>query len=170
MLSSGENTELNGEKERSPRSAESEGNCCPSVKRKLIPAKLFYFFYFSSLGSLLPYLALYFKQLKLTPTQVGILMGLKPFVEFICTPLWGAVVDRFKMGKLVLLMSLLVAALSQFSLSLVAPAERLCTLNTISRSRVETIHLILPQSMGTHLVTGGILFLCLPFWMTFLGL
>lgn len=112
----------------------NEQKCCPEIERKLIPAKLFYFLYFSSLGALLPYLALYYKQMKLTPSQVGILMGLKPFVEFVCTPFWGAFVDRVKKGKSVLLLSLLVTALSQFSLSLVAPAERLCTLNFISRS------------------------------------
>lgn len=104
------------------------------INWELIPAKLFYFFYFSSLGALLPYLALYYKQMKLTPSQVGVLMGLKPFVEFICAPLWGAFVDRFQKGRPVLLTSLLVAALSQFSLSLVAPAERLCTMHLISRS------------------------------------
>lgn len=108
--------------------------CCPQINRKYIPAKLFYFLYFSSLGALLPYLALYYKQMKLTPTQVGILMGLKPFVEFVCTPLWGAFVDRFQKGKSILLLSLLVTALSHFSLSLVAPAERLCTLNIRPRS------------------------------------
>lgn len=58
----------------------------------------------------MPYLALYFKQMKLTPSQVGILMGLKTFVEFIFTPLWGALVDRFKTGKAVLLLSLFVTA------------------------------------------------------------
>lgn len=113
---------------------DDDKKCCPQINRKYIPAKLFYFLYFSSLGALLPYLALYYKQMKLTPTQVGILMGLKPFVEFVCTPLWGAFVDRFKKGKSILLLSLLVTALSHFSLSLVAPAERLCTLNIRLRS------------------------------------
>lgn len=134
-----ENAELDKQDQRrdkygDPVDDDNEKKCCPQMERKLIPAKLFYFLYFSSLGALLPYLALYYKQMKLTPSQVGILMGLKPFVEFVCTPFWGAFADRFKKGKSVLLLSLLVTALSQFSLSLVAPAERLCTLNFISRS------------------------------------
>ena len=135
-----ENTELDQEEQRIDSKgehqldADNEKTYCPQIDRKLIPAKLFYFLYFSSLGTLVPYLALYYKQMKLTPSQVGILMGLKPFVEFICTPLWGAFVDRFKKGKSVLLLSLLVTALSQFSLSLVAPAERLCTMRFIPRS------------------------------------
>lgn len=47
----------------------SERNFCPQIDRRLIPSKLFYFLYFSSLGALVPYLALYFKQMKLTPSQ-----------------------------------------------------------------------------------------------------
>lgn len=133
-----ENAELGQEEKRISSKGDhhiyNEKKCFPQIDRELIPAKLFYFLYFSSLGALLPYLALYYKQMKLTPSQVGILMGLKPFVEFICTPLWGAFVDRFKKGKSVLLLSLLVTALSQFSLSLVAPAERLCTMNFFPRS------------------------------------
>jgi len=134
-----ENTELDRQEQRRDKygdqvSDDNEQKFCPEIERKLIPAKLFYMLYFSSLGALLPYLALYYKQMKLSPSQVGILMGLKPFVEFVCTPFWGAFVDRFKKGKSVLLLSLLITALSQFSLSLVAPAERQCTLNFISRS------------------------------------
>ena len=135
-----ENVELNQEEERiNPRGehqldASNEKTFCPQIDRKLIPCKLFYFLYFSSLGALVPYIALYFKQMKLTPSQVGILMGLKPFVEFIFTPLWGAFVDRFKTGKSVLLLSLLVTALSQSSLFLVEPAERVCTTRLIPRS------------------------------------
>lgn len=117
-----------------PHDANNDKTCFPQINRKLVTAKLFYFLYFSSLGALLPHLALYYKQMRLTPSQVGILMGLKPFVEFICTPLWGAFVDRYKKGKTVLLFSLLTTALSQFSLSLVAPAERLCTMHSIPRS------------------------------------
>jgi MFS family permease len=116
-----ENAELDKQEQRrdkygDPVDDDNEKKCCPQMERKLIPAKLFYFLYFSSLGALLPYLALYYKQMKLTPSQVGILMGLKPFVEFVCTPFWGAFADRFKKGKSVLLLSLIVTALSQLSL------------------------------------------------------
>ena len=71
----------------------AQGKCCPRVNRKLLLSKSFYFCFFSAWGSLLPYLALYFKQLMLTPSQVGIIMGLKPFVNFLATPVWGAVVE-----------------------------------------------------------------------------
>lgn len=99
----------------------NEKRCCPRVNRQLLVPKLFYFFFFSGWGSLLPYLALYFKQLLLTPTQVGILMGLKPFVNFLVIPIWGAIVDRFDKSRLVLIISLIALILSIFSIGLVPP-------------------------------------------------
>lgn len=95
--------------------------CCPRVNRPLLVPKLFYFFFFSGWGSLLPYLALYFKQLLLTPTQVGILMGLKPFVNFLVIPLWGAIVDRFNKSRLVLIASLIALIIATFAICLVPP-------------------------------------------------
>ncbi|EDO37430.1 predicted protein, partial [Nematostella vectensis] len=85
----------------------------------------FYFFFFSAWGSLLPYLALYFKQLMLSPSEVGILMGLKPFVNFLVIPIWGAIVDKCHKSKLVLVISMIALITTTFSLSLVpAPKEK----------------------------------------------
>ncbi|KXJ25642.1 Major facilitator superfamily domain-containing protein 6 [Exaiptasia diaphana] len=99
--------------------------CCPNVNRTLLVPKGFYFFFFSAWGSLLPYLALYFKQLMLSPSEVGILMGLKPFVNFLVIPIWGAIVDKCHKSKLVLIISMIALISTTFSLSLVpAPKER----------------------------------------------
>lgn len=95
------------------------GLCCPRVNRHLLLSKSFYFFFFSAWGSLLPYLALYFKQLMLTPSQVGIIMGLKPFVNFLATPVWGAIVDKFHIHKFALIVSMTALITSTFALSLV---------------------------------------------------
>jgi len=97
----------------------AQGLCCPRVNRHLLLSKSFYFFFFSAWGSLLPYLALYFKQLMLTPSQVGIIMGLKPFVNFLATPVWGAIVDKFHIHKFALIISMTALITSTFALSLV---------------------------------------------------
>lgn len=99
---------------------------CPSINRALLPSKIFYFFYFSSWGSLMPYLALYFKEMMLSPSQVGILMGLRPVVNFVFNPIWGLLIDKFNKGKLVLLIALVACISTTFSLSLISPAEKLC--------------------------------------------
>ena len=93
--------------------------CCPKVNRKLLIPKAFYFFFFSAWGSLLPYLALYFKQLMLSPSEVGILMGLKPFVNFLVIPIWGAIVDKCQKSKLVMIISIIALISATFTLSLV---------------------------------------------------
>lgn len=124
------------------KSAHEDGKICPRVNRPLLVPKLFYFFFFSGWGSLLPYLALYFKQLLLTPTQVGILMGLKPFVNFLVIPVWGVIVDRFNKSRLVLIGSLIALIIATFSISLVPPpvqrkilTHKLCN-NTKNLDRV----------------------------------
>ena len=96
-----------------------EGKCCPQVNRKLLLPKAFYFCFFSAWGSLLPYLALYFKQLLLTPSQVGVLMGLKPFVNFLATPVWGAIVDKFHIHRFALVVSMLALIVGTFAMCLV---------------------------------------------------
>lgn len=97
----------------------AQGLCCPRVNRHLLLSKSFYFCFFSAWGSLLPYLALYFKQLMLTPSQVGVIMGLKPFVNFLATPVWGAIVDKFHIHKFALIISMTALITSTFALSLV---------------------------------------------------
>lgn len=95
------------------------GKCCPQVNRKLLLPKAFYYCFFSAWGSLLPYLALYFKQLLLTPSQVGILMGLKPFVNFLATPVWGAMVDKFRIHRFALVISMIALITGTFAICLV---------------------------------------------------
>lgn len=97
---------------------------CPQVNRKLLLPKFFYFCFFSAWGSLLPYLALYFKQLLLTPSQVGILLGLKPFVNFLATPVWGAIVDKFHIHKFAVVVSMIALITSTFAMCLVPGPEQ----------------------------------------------
>ena len=59
------------------------------VNYDLLVSKTFYFFFFAAFGSLFPLIAVYFKQLGMNPTQSGILIGFRPFVEFFSAPFWG---------------------------------------------------------------------------------
>ena len=72
----------------------------------LVVSKVFYFFFFAAFGSLFPLLGVYFKQLGMTPTQTGVIVGFRPFIEFVSAPWWGGIADRFRMGKHLLMISI----------------------------------------------------------------
>ncbi|XP_064471593.1 major facilitator superfamily domain-containing protein 6-like [Ornithodoros turicata] len=97
-----------------------------SINQDLLVAKTFYFFFFSAFGSLFPLLAVYFKQMGMNATQSGILIGIRPLVEFISAPMWGGIADRFKKGKLILLGSLACWIVFTLSLAFVQPAASSC--------------------------------------------
>ena len=108
----------------------ADNRSCPQINRKLLLPKFFYFCFFSAWGSLLPYLALYFKQLLLTPSQVGILLGLKPFVNFLATPVWGAIVDKFHIHKFAVVVSMIALITSTFAMCLVpGPSQQKVVIN-----------------------------------------
>lgn len=65
-----------------------------TVNRELLIAKLFYLFFFSAFGSLLPLMAIYFKNLGMSPTQAGILIGIRPLIGYISAPFWADLADR----------------------------------------------------------------------------
>ena len=94
------------------------------INRKRLVSKLFYLFYFSAFGSLWPYLSLYFKQLFLSPRQLGILVAVRSLVQFVFTPVWGALADRFNKSKFVLLLGLSAWLLSTFSLAVIPIGEK----------------------------------------------
>ena len=65
------------------------------VNRELLIAKAFYFLFFSAFGSLLPLMAIYFKNMGMTATQAGILIGIRPFVGYLSAPFWADLADRY---------------------------------------------------------------------------
>lgn len=67
---------------------------CNNVNQELLIAKTFYFFFFSAFGSLFPLMAVYFKQMGMNPFQTGVLIGIRPFIEFIAAPFWGSIADK----------------------------------------------------------------------------
>jgi MFS transporter, PPP family, 3-phenylpropionic acid transporter len=74
--------------------------------------KAIYFFIFAAIASLFPFLLIYYEELGLSGTQIGILTALNPLVTVIAAPLWGAVADatqRYKQLLLVMMAGCLVA-------------------------------------------------------------
>lgn len=65
-----------------------------AVDQELLTVKTFYFFFYSAFGSLFPLMGVYFKQMGMNAGQCGLLIGTRPFVEFLSAPFWGSLADR----------------------------------------------------------------------------
>ncbi|XP_041372185.1 major facilitator superfamily domain-containing protein 6-A-like [Gigantopelta aegis] len=96
------------------------------VNRDLLVCKLFYFFFFGAFGSLFPLLAIYFKQLGLNASQAGVLMGFRPFIEFLGVPFWGGMADKWKRWKELLLFSLFSWIVFTLAIAFVQPPAHKC--------------------------------------------
>ena len=59
-------------------------------------------FVFSAVASLLPYLAVYMKQLGLSPSETALIYGSMPFLGAIVRPLVGAIADKLHAHKVTL--------------------------------------------------------------------
>ncbi|XP_068716205.1 major facilitator superfamily domain-containing protein 6-like [Montipora foliosa] len=68
---------------------------------------LYYFFFYGALGSLFPFLNLFYRAVGMDPWQIGVLGGIRPLVALFFAPLWSVVADRWKTRKLVLVLSLI---------------------------------------------------------------
>jgi MFS family permease len=79
---------------------------CSNINRTYLPFKAFFYFFYGAIGSLFPFLALYFRHLWLSPTQAGLLVGLRPIIQSITTPFWALFADRFNAKKIVLFIGL----------------------------------------------------------------
>ncbi|OCT61392.1 major facilitator superfamily domain-containing protein 6 [Xenopus laevis] len=104
---------------------------CIKINNDLLISKVFYFFFYSAYGSLYPLLPLYYKQLGMTPTQSGLLVGIRYFIEFCSAPFWGVIADRFRKGKIVLLFSVLCWVLFNLGIGFVKPAALTCVANNL---------------------------------------
>ena len=69
-----------------------------------------YFFMFSAIAALYPFLSLYYQSLGLTGGQVGVLMSISPLVTIFASPLLTGAADITKRYTLILLTAILICA------------------------------------------------------------
>ncbi|RTG88425.1 uncharacterized protein DC041_0007044 [Schistosoma bovis] len=94
--------------------------------RSLVIYQLFYFSYYAAFGSLFPLISIYFKQLGLNALQCGILSGTRSLVECFAAPFWTALADKWKKGKMFVLVSLFFAMAFTLGLGFVRPTPEGC--------------------------------------------
>ena len=102
---------------------------CAQINQTLLIPKAFYFFFFAAFGSLFPLMAIYFKQMAMTPMQVGVLLGLRPFVEFLSVPLWANISERMRKGKIILLVSMTCWILFTLTVGAIKPPVHSCLMH-----------------------------------------
>ncbi|KAF2359440.1 Major facilitator superfamily associated domain [Trinorchestia longiramus] len=99
---------------------------CKGANHELVFAKSFYFFFFSAFGSLFPLMGVYFKQMAMSGGQTGVLIGCRPFVEFLACPFWGSIADKFRKGKIMLLAAVFAWIIFTLSIGFVQPPATAC--------------------------------------------
>lgn len=73
--------------------------------------EVIFVFFFTAVGALLPYITVYMKQRGLSSSETGIIYGIMPFIGFFVKPLIGALADKTKKHKLVLICCTLSAGI-----------------------------------------------------------
>lgn len=117
---------------------------CLHINNHLLVSKVFYFFFYAAYGSLHPLLAVYYKQLGMTPSQSGLLVGIRYFIEFCSAPFWGLMADRFRKGKAVLLFSVFCWIVFNCGIGFIRPAAMSC----VEKDPIVNASLSLPA--GNH--------------------
>ena len=96
------------------------------INRDLLVYKAFYFFFLSGFGSIFPYLPVYFRQIGLPASQVGLLLGLRPIVQLASAPFWAIMADKYRKRKSVLVMSVMSWLIMTMALAFVEPTNEIC--------------------------------------------
>jgi PPP family 3-phenylpropionic acid transporter len=83
--------------------------------RKIWPFT-FYFLYFASMASLIPFFVLFFQRLGFSGAQIGLLTGVPPLITLIASPFWTGLADAKRWHKFVMGLGITVAVLVIFLL------------------------------------------------------
>ncbi|KAK0158487.1 hypothetical protein PV328_009484 [Microctonus aethiopoides] len=123
-----------------------------TVDQELLTVKTFYFFFYSAFGSLFPLMGVYFKQMGMNAGQCGLLIGLRPFIEFLSAPFWGSLADRWQKGKLILLASLSCWIVFTLPLGFAQPPATSCIVEKNGTFRLEVPDLNARSKRSTNVI------------------
>ena len=98
---------INIDKSVADNNPNNDTGYCSETNKQLLVSKLFYLFFSSAFGCVAPYLALYFKQIFISPRQLGIIVSVRSFVQFIFAPILSSLAERYNKRLLVILIAIL---------------------------------------------------------------
>jgi len=78
--------------------------------------RLLFITYYGSLGSLMPYLPVYFHSLGHNGQAIGLLGAVKPFTTFLVAPVWGMISDYYQNPNLILKLTFVTSLVLQLLL------------------------------------------------------
>lgn len=76
----------------------------------------FYFLYFASLASLMPFFVLFYQGLGFNGVQIGLLTGVPPLITLIAAPFWTGLADARRWHKFVMGLGITIVVLAIFLL------------------------------------------------------
>jgi len=82
-------------------------------KRMMVLIRFLFLTYYGSLGSLMPYLPVYYHHLGHGGQIIGMLGAVKPFTTFLVAPVWGLIADQMQNPFLILQVTFLVSLVGQ---------------------------------------------------------
>lgn len=91
----------------------------PAQRRGLLVMRVLYFFYFAGLGAYWTYLNVYYKEMGLSGTQIGLVNTLSPLVSIFAATMWGIINDRLGQPRLIMRITIPGTILSCLGLSAV---------------------------------------------------
>ncbi|XP_066282588.1 major facilitator superfamily domain-containing protein 6-like isoform X1 [Branchiostoma lanceolatum] len=94
---------------------------CDCVDRDLLVVKAIFFFFFSGMACVSPYMSIYMRHLGLRPSQTGVITATKNFMSALIKPLLGSIADKSGRPKVVAILTVLAATALHFSLMFVPP-------------------------------------------------
>ena len=111
--------------------------------KKLVVYKTFYFFFYGAFGIIIAYLPLYFKQLGLLASHVGLLTGARPLLQSIGAPFWGMLADKLRVRKTILLAGLIAFTFKTLFFMGFRPTHQTCEIIYINRTHnIKTVEAI----------------------------
>ena len=84
--------------------------------KKMIWPFSFYFLYFAALASFMPFIVLFYQDLKFSGAQIGLLTGLPPLITLVAGPFWTGLADSTRRHTLIMGMGIVLAAVVIFTL------------------------------------------------------
>ena len=101
---------------------------------------IFHLFFAAAKACLLPFITLYFRQLGLTATHTGIIIGIQLWLRIWVSPLWMRCAVKFNKNHFMLLLSLFVMMASTLLLTLIPPVDPRAAIKYCNHSNRSSPH------------------------------